>query len=246
MSKKPIATEAEVLALANLNDRNNLLKTKSVPEPLLEKYFSRFSGNVIAKYQDLSEGFILRRGGQMDWKVICKYQVNKLSPNTIVQAANTLYWKYLIKYQTVPESIIEKFMQPGVLSTQIIDLRLVAKYQHLSDTFIQNHWTKLDHNIITQYQNLSEFLLKKYAADLDWALVCRYQTLSETFMIQNHLKMVWKKVMLYQCISPQFVRVFIDKFVYEAILEKRSTTSENEVVTIPPEIDQDDPEIPLI
>lgn len=246
MSKKPSATEAEILALSTLAERNNLLRSKSVSEQLLEKHFAKFSGNVIAKYQDVSESFILRHGPQMDWKMVCKYQKNKLATQTIVSFANAIYWKYVIKYQTVPESIIEKFMKPGALTTQTIDLRLVAKYQTLSSIFVQNHWNELDHDIITQYQTLPEFIIHKYANDLNWPLVCRYQKLSEPFMYSHHDKLIWSKVLLYQTFNQQFLKTFIEKFLWEFVLCNRNNKVEPDVVTIPPEIDADDPEVPLV
>lgn len=246
MAKKLIVAEADILALTSLVDRNNLLKSKTVPEILLEKYFSKFSGNVIAKYQNLTEAFILRHGPQMDWKVVCKYQDKKLSPKSIVTYANALYWKYVIKYQIVPESIIEKFMKPGALSSQTIDLRLVAKYQTLSAIFIQLHWNELDKNIITQYQVLPEFFIIKYADELDWALVCRYQKLSESFMYKYHNRLIWNKVVLYQTFSQAFLKTFIEKFLWEFVQCLRVTKTEFDAVTIPADVDADDVESPVI
>jgi hypothetical protein len=132
----------------------------------LLKYWNRMNVNIISKYQQLSESVVSEKKFSINWKV-AKQTI--LSDVHLAELVNLLNFNIVCKNQILSEDYIEKYFiadsskivklsnrkKLTTLNISFDSLKLVSKYQQLSEGFIKKYITILDMSIISKYQNMS-------------------------------------------------------------------------------------------
>lgn len=146
----------------------------------------------------------------LPWKNVSKYQ--SLSPDFIDLFSLNLYWPYILKYQNVPEYLIEKY---GSKLDWKNDVSLVNK---LSEKFIIEHHNKLSPINISKYQTLSEKFIRQYKDEVSWFNITIYQKLSEEFIEEFASYVCFYMLPIYQNLSHAFIKKYLKYLDWDMLI----------------------------
>jgi hypothetical protein len=71
---------------------------------------------------------------------------------------------------------------------------------------------------IARFQKLSEKFIEKYSDKLNWYYISGFQNLSEEFMEKHSNKICWFSISLYQKLSEEFIKKHINKIDVEELM----------------------------
>ena len=125
-----------------------------------------------------------------------------LPENFIQNYMHAISRNHALTYAALSEELIRNFMHAGA------DIYNAAKYQKLSEGFIEEFQSKLDWDDITFHQVLSENFMRKFSSEINWFYVSVYQKLSEDFIREFQDEVNWFCVLKYQELSEIFIREF--------------------------------------
>ena len=124
---------------------------QALSETFIEKYKGKLNWNNVSMYQKMSEEFIERHKNDVDWYYVSMFQ--KLSESFIEKFKDYVAWQNISTYQKLSEPFIEKFKDK-------VTWRYISLYQTLSDKFIEKHKLIVDKENLWQYQT-EEFKKQK-------------------------------------------------------------------------------------
>ncbi len=165
----------DIFSDTSVIDWNWYARNKKISSTNIEKYWGKFNCNTLLQFQTVPLHLIKAYGQCMNWKLICKYQINTLTLQFIEENTHQVYWDLLVKYCTLPEYFISRYRNYwkgqsirggcGIIgdatespheSMEVI----VPKYNSLSEDFISNNTHWLDMDAVSSFQKIScEFIL---------------------------------------------------------------------------------------
>ena len=153
-------------------------------EDFIERHFKELEGRRIGKYTVLSEDFMHRHADELNWETLCACQMMSKSfieehldkiylwsllksqtnlPESLLRhSASSFAIKDAIRYQKLPESIIEEFVK----SPEFSHWSCLSWCQYLSEAFIKQHIDMLNLEAIASTQKLSPAFRRKYKIDV--------------------------------------------------------------------------------
>lgn len=234
---------------------NILCQYQKLSDEFIEQHYKKFSHGILCQYQKLSNKFIEKHYLHFDLKNLCKHQ--KLSDNiidnilndyrtNIIKYGHTYYVErdtltyYLYKYQTISESIVDKYQDiinfRGYSTFQTLTDNIILKYHDkISWEYIKDptdkfeYYVRLYHKKINwqdllyyqlKIQNISESFINKYAKNFKethWYCICKYMKLSESF-IEKHINNInWVQLSYNQKLSNSFLIKYQDNVDWSLI-----------------------------
>lgn len=155
-------------------------------------------------FQDLPITFIGRYAKLMNWKAVCEYHYEKLTPKYIKKYLEYIDWKELLKHKTIEEDFIREIIDD--LYNEMVDIVPHVKF---SKEFIEQYSYKFNWSDIWKYQSFdSEFVEKhiEYVYDKrDWRNISIHYKLSKDFMIKYKKKLFWGELVQSQYLDADLI-----------------------------------------
>ena len=153
-------------------------------EAFIERHFKELKERGIGIYTVLSEDFMHQHAKELDWEILCTCQMlskdfieehrDKIDlccllssqanlPETLIKLSDSSRAiGEAIRYQKLPESIIEEFVK----SPEFSHWSWLSWCQYLSEAFIKQHIDMLNLEAIASTQKLSPAFRRKYKIDV--------------------------------------------------------------------------------
>lgn len=155
----------EFIKLFNNNDKIIIKKIMN------ENYENEDYWKFIFESLEINDEFIQTNYNEINIKYLIKYQYLSESLLIWLDKQNNIndYYEELIKYQILPNILLEKYLQNT--SLQKIDFYNLALNQNLTDEILEKYKDHLDWDIISQEQLLKLQTILKYKDKINWSLL---------------------------------------------------------------------------
>jgi hypothetical protein len=155
----------EFIKLFNNNDKIIIKKIMN------ENYDNEDYWKFIFESLEINDEFIQTNYNEINIKYLIKYQYLSESLLIWLDKQNNIndYYEDLIKYQILPNNLLEKYLQNTLLEK--IDFYNLALNQNLTDEILEKYKDHLDWNIISQEQLLKLQTILKYKDKINWSLL---------------------------------------------------------------------------
>lgn len=155
----------EFIKLFNNNDKIVIKKIMN------ENYDNEDYWKFIFESLEINDEFIQNNYNEINIKYLIKYQYLSESLLIWLDKHNNIndYYEELIKYQILPNNLLEKYLQNTLL--QKIDFYNLALNQNLTDEILEKYKDHLDWDIISQEQLLKLQTILKYKDIINWSLL---------------------------------------------------------------------------
>jgi hypothetical protein len=166
------------LYIVNFKQKLNIiLMHQKLSCNFLQKYFKYFTNpNQMSKYQSLTEEFIVSNINEFDFDlIICRQSVSEKIIISNIKKCNV---QNIIKFQSLSEAFIEKYIE---LNDN--NLKLIFKYQLVSDYFICKYNNKKNIKYVIRYQCVSEHFIFDNIDNIDCIYLLQYVKLSDEMLL---------------------------------------------------------------
>ena len=196
--------------------KHSILDQKFIEENLIDYV----DWTALTLYQNIDKEFIWNNAQKVNW-VSVSYSKD-LTVDHLEKYKSMLDWKTVIIRHKYEEETLIKFKK-------YIDWQQVCIYQKLSVDFIKEHHLLLFpfKYEIAKYQKLSEEYLEENKDNLDWDIISEYQTLSEDFIDKMSDYVNWTWITEKQKMTKKFIMSHLVKLnLYRLMTSKRYIPSD--------------------
>ena len=143
-----------ILLFHDIVDWRWIAKNIKVDEEILFKYWEKFPKQYISRYQIITPKIVNEYCDDINWEIVSKKNVRKI----LYVARQYLNWESVCR-KKIPDYVLCEYIH-------YIHWENVAKYQDLSEWFIEKFINKLNMRVVCEYQNLSYDFIKKHKDNL--------------------------------------------------------------------------------